>query len=1053
MKIYVKLLSLAAFAMAAMTSCVNEGLQEPQDAEILKTIPTVAEQTAAVETSMKDVQELEEALKSYDVTLDKAVVSAMQEHVAAMAKGASLEEGINAAFALQKKLGAAVGRAIVSLDADTYQTELKSSFDAIEKGVKAWTGKNFESVYPVAVAEAMAIASVNKFDLQINRQKLYVDALKSDVQAGLKNDDKPGELTSLEVSVLETEANSDKLVSELAALAAEVDKEYEAALKSILAEPAGFDSAVLREFNQNVGTELASVDNTLAGLAARVGACEAQLESILARLGALETLVGSVDELLGMIQSVNLMTEYSAEEAVAYYNMDMSAYPTPEGYRVRKPAGTIELKYVVRPASAASALATESLWNNGLKVIGYYANRIQQSAVNDFVNFPITNVTADGLSGVVTVTVENKLSDDFYYKKTGAKMALSVTTGKTDLTTKFVEIVPKDASSTVYLERLTLSKDEVEIDEGDEYSLTPYFTPDNVTNKELVWESDNNNVVFVSGEGRLTGKAVGTATVTVTSKGTDEWGRTLSATCKVKVNPAIRLSGPPYVEVGKTAELILDYPSSMVIDSKLWSVSDASKATVSTAGVVTGVGHTYNTATDDYGTVTVSCIINNSVTVSHEMKVVVTQPTSIKLNNYADNVSEITMKLDQSLDLGATIVPEVPADQFRLYYSAGGQQLGWINTSTGVINEYNNTLTVDNVYVYIEVKNHDKSHYFAPGRSLKRTVIVRVEPYWVKSMTIPETAELSVGMNTTLVPTFVSDVAGRQPTFTELQWTSSNTAVATVDQNGNINAISKGTSIITATTTNPSAVKDSSSPLTATCVLTVKEATVQINVGDYYYSDGTWSSTLNSNKTLLGVVCKVGNPSAVDIKIPSDFIQGYVVSADEISAALSKTTNVYRSHFIDWAVNNGFMNPKENDGYCRWDEAVNELAQGYNNTLAFSGWTDEIANNDYSGYSGWSLYLAGGDLEKFRNSHPVNLAKNTSWYLPSQKEMTFLSGDELKKINSALTAAGKSGIRDTYYWTSSISYSSYVEINPVAKAGKAGPPVTTAQPVRFFLAF
>lgn len=1049
MKLHVKLLSFAAVLMSLVTSCVNEGIQEPQDADILKMIPALEDQAAAVEASVKDLQNLQTELEANGAELDGKVSEALEQHVADLKKGGmSLEEGTFAAFELQKQLGAAVGSALAELEADN---KLQKNVDALEKSVKAWVGESFNALYPAAVAEARIKATVARFDSKLGNQKLYVDALVSDVEAGLRKDEKPEELKALAASVKESLATSKKLGEDFAGLVVEVSSEYETAVKSVLSDASGFDAEGLREFNANAGIELASVDNSLASLVARVEACESQLQDILARLGALEGVVGDLQELLGMIQSVNLLSEYSSEVAVAYY--DMGTATTSEGYKVRQPKSTIDLSYVVRPASAASALTASSLWNNGLKVFGYYANRIAQSAVGEFVNFNIQNVTADATTGVVNVTVENNLNEDFYYKKVGAKMALSVTTGKTDLTSKFMEIVPKDASNTVYLEGLSLSKDYVEFDEGEELNLSAIVTPNNVTNSEMVWTSANNDIVSVSGTGRLTAKAVGTTTVTATSKGTDEWGRTLSASCTVKVNPAIRLSGPSYVEVGKSVEMSLDFPASMAIESKEWSTSDASKATVSTAGVVTGVGHTYNTANEDYGTITVYCKINGTTTVSHEMKVVVTQPTSIKLNNYADNVSEITMKLDQSLDLGATIVPEVPADQFRLYYSAGGQQLGWINTSTGVINEYNNTLTVDNVYVYMEVKNHDKSHYFAPGRSLKRTVIVRVEPYWVKSMTIPETAELSVGMNTTLVPTFVSDVAGRQPTFTELQWTSSNTAVATVDQNGNINAISKGTSIITATTTNPSAVKDSSSPLTATCVLTVKEATVQINVGDYYYSDGTWSSTLNSNKTLLGVVCKVGNPSAVDIKIPSDFIQGYVVSADEISAALSKTTNVYRSHFIDWAVNNGFMNPKENDGYCKWDEAVNEVAQGYNNTLAFSGWTDEIANNDYSGYSGWSLYLAGGDLEKFRNSHPVNLAKNTSWYLPSQKEMTFLSGDELNKINSALNAAGKSGIQDTYYWTSSISYQSYVEINPVAKAGKAGPPVTTAQPVRFFLAF
>ena len=1004
MKLHVKLLSFAAIFAAFMTSCVNEGLQDPQDAEILNMIPALEEQAAAVEASVKDLQNLQTELEAADTELSGAVVEVLEQHVADLKKGGmSLEEGTFATFELQKQLGAVVGSALAELDADN---KLMRSFNALEKGVKAWVGENFDALYPAAVAEARVKASVAKFDSKLGNQKLYVDALLSDVEAGLREDENPEELKSLAASVEETLASSEKLSEDLAALAAKVEREYEAAVKAMSADPAGFDAEALAEFNASARAQFASTDTNLSDLIARVATCESQLSNILERLGALEGVVEDLEGLLGMIQSVTLLTDFSSEAAVAYYNMGTST--TSEGYKVRNPQSTIGLSYVVRPASAASALTASSLWNNGLKVFGYYANRIEQSAVGEFVNFNIKGVTANATTGVVNVTVENNLQSDFYYKKVGAKMALSVTTGKTDLTSKFVEIVPKDASNTVYLERLSLSKDYVEFDEGEELNLSAIVTPSNVTNSEMVWTSANNDIVSVSGTGRLTAKAVGTTTVTATSKGTDEWGRTLSASCTVKVNPAIRLSGPSYVEVGKSVEMSLDYPASMAIESKEWSTSDASKATISTAGVVTGVGHTYNTSKNDYDTITVYCKINGTTTVSHEMKVVVTQPTSIKLNNYADNVSEITIKVDESLDLGASIVPSVPADQFRLYYSStSATGLGWVDSSSGKINEYKNTLPVENVYVYIDVKDYDQSHYFAPGRSLRRTVIVKVQPYYVANLTLPETLTLAPDAVATLSPVFTSDVEGKQPTNTTLTWTSSNPSIVSINSTtGEMKALAEGTVIITATTA--SGTTSNSTPKSATCTVTVKKPVAPVHVGDYYYSDGTWSTELNSSKTVIGVVFATVNAAASDNHLATDYPKcnnGLVLSLEEYTSKMIADRGWGRTDCTNWWDRNGYTT------YGNTSQSV-----GYSNTKAHEA-VNAASIQSYGYTVDWTLFNSSSPFatHKTRVATPSSAS---SWYVPSFAEMQLIK-QNLDVINSAIgRVSGGDKVSSDLYWCS-----------------------------------
>ena len=1047
MKPNVRILSLVAFMVSLVTSCVNEGLQEPQDASALKMIPSLEEQTVAVEASMEELHDLQDALESNDVKLEG--MAAAEQQAAVISKGgASLEEGTLAAFELQKQIARILGPAVASLDSEIYESEFKERFDALELGISKWVGKDFASLYPAALAEAVTKAAVADLDGQLSRQKLYVDALASDVEAGLRNDEKPGELISLAASVQETAANSEKLASELTALASEVEEEYEAAVKSIISDPSGFDGAALKQFNSNVGVELASADNTLESLSARVAACEVQLSAILERLGSLETEIEDLEGLLGMVQSVTFMSKYSEDKAVAYYTMNVSGASDAQGRKPRTPDGTIELQYVVRPASAAAALTSSSMWNNGLKIFGYYAETMTKAA-GDFFDFTITNVTADQTTGVATITVNNALNTSFFFKDSGAKVALSLTTGETDLTSKFVEIVPKDKSGTVYLETITLSKDEVEIDEGDELNLSAILSPNNVTNKELVWTSDDNTVASVSSAGRITGTGVGETHVRVTSKGTDEWGNTLSASCKVKVNPAIKLSGPSYVEQGKTADLTLDYPASMLIESKVWYTSDETKVTASNEGVITGVNHTYNEYTYEYTTVTVYCKINDAIVLSHDVKVVVPQPRQVKFNDYADNVSEITMKLDQTVSLAGTVLPAEASTNFRLFYESTAGTLGWIDSSSGLIK---GSSLVGDVTVYARVFEIDKHHRFAPGKSLTRAVTVKVEPYWVESVTLPATLTLAPDATATLTPTFTSDVSGKQPTNTSLTWSSSNPSIVSINSTtGEMIAHSVGTVQITATTVSGAA--SGSEQKSANCMVTVKTPVAPIAIGDYFYSDGTWSTERDNSKTVIGIVFATVNATGTDSHLRADYPEctnGLVVSTVEYTSTAATDRGW---SYIDagvWCKNNGYSSYNDQSNPC-----------GYTNTegyLALNG----AKISSYGYVVDFTLFNSSSPVVTHRKNVAVPETAS-AWYVPSYKEMQLLYENK-EAVNNSINAVSGNPLHiaranyDDYmyqYWISTFDLDNKViqAFNMTNGSWYGSKMETTSLPVRIILAF
>ena len=1025
MKAIVKHLALLTSFVVAMsvTSCVNDDLVERQDLGAGK-IAALEEQAAAVEVSVKELKDLQNLLEANAVEMNDDIVASLEQHAEILRNGAlSLGEGTSATFQLQKQLGAIVGTALAELDADNNADKLMRSLNSLEKGISNWVGENFNMLYSVTVAQTRVKVSVEKFGSQLNNQKIYVDALMSDVEAGFRKDEKPEELKSLAASVQELIVNSSKLAEGLTVLASDVEKEYESAVASVLSEPAGFDGAALKQFNANAGLELAEVDNSLAGLSTRVAACESQLADIRTRLGALETEIGNLEELLGMIQSVNLMTEYSAEEAVAKYNMSANKSDvTSEGYRQRIPTPNVTLNYVVRPASAAAALTESSLWNNGLKVFGYYANRIEQSAV-DFVNFNITDVQADELTGVVTVTIDNDFTPDFYYKKTGAKLALSVSTGKTDLTSKFVEVVPKDASGTVYLESLTLPVDYVEIDDGQSYQLNAKIAPANVTDAGVTWTTTDVKTVEVSGTGKLDAKAVGNVVITVTSNSTDEWGRQLSATCNVKVTPNIKLNAPSYIEEGGTMEIKVESPE--YIDPSLitWSVSKWEKAgvkeefwetvaSIDQNGVLTATKNTYATENKAYDPIYVTCSIYGGQTViKHELRIVVPQPKKIVISGKGDNENSHTVKTGSTYSLASIIYPEAVQNSgyFGITYQSSYPEVASVEFNSGLVT----SKAPGTACITITARCNSGRYEYPSGSELKRYFYINVEPYWVKTMTLPEMLTLAPEATATLTPVFTSDVDGNPPTNTNVTWTSSDPNVVSVDETtGEMTALAVGSARITATTVE-GATSDSN-PISASCVVTVKVPVAEVKVGDYYYSDGTWGSNPNpSGKTVIGVIFSNANAVASDPRLLQDYPQcsnGLVVALTDYTSRFGECN--YDSY-------SGSERGIYNYIIKKGGSVATDVVNGYALTQILSQYRSDYSSNaSYSDYA-YMFDLTSGPSAQHNKLTPVPVGKSSTWYVPSFKEMCLLI-DALEAVNTSLRALGASQINQSHYWLSTV---------------------------------
>ena len=97
-------------------------------------------------------------------------------------------------------------------------------------------------------------------------------------------------------------------------------------------------------------------------------------------------------------------------------------------------------------------------------------------------------------------------------------------------------------AATVPVTGVTLNKTSTSLYVGDTETLTPTITPDNATNKNVTWSSDDTSVATVDASGLVTAVAPGTAVITATAAD----GRGASASCTVTVSSYLPPANPNY---------------------------------------------------------------------------------------------------------------------------------------------------------------------------------------------------------------------------------------------------------------------------------------------------------------------------------------------------------------------------------------------------------------------------------------------------------------------------------------------------------------------------
>lgn len=545
-----------------------------------------------------------------------------------------------------------------------------------------------------------------------------------------------------------------------------------------------------------------------------------------------------------------------------------------------------------------------------------------------------------------------------------------------------------------------LSSEMVTMVVGDEVTITATVTPENAPDKTVTWSSSAPEVASVDG-GKVKALAAGQTVITAEAAS----GR--KAECKVTVEEKVidfEITLSPDNTNLQTKGLMQDksvrlYATYTRRDNgkeyapavTSWKSSDETIATVDSEGNVTAViEHIEKSGLENGVKVTITHVADEKEK-SMEITVVKALPEQVILTAVPEvNGEQYKMMHGETFTFKAKVLPEKASQD--VWFAGGGFLKIVDNTWTASTLGYN-TFTA----------------YAADNTNAKVDFAVTVLPVEITEMTLSNTTvNLIPGEQASLAVNFVPSNAS----YKSIEWSSSDESVAVVNENGTISAVGAGTAVITA--------YQKENDITRTCEVVVTEPVTELKVGDYYYSDGTTSPDLKADKTVIGVVFSLNNPTQMgDVRLAADYPEcthGYVVSLVEYAGQDFGSVSTYNGHGYYAALG------------LDTDAIVNtENANGYGNTKAHMA-----LNGDKPDYC--TMFNAENGIVATHTASVPSPSSASSWYVPSYKEMQMMAGVR-EALNAAITSAGGTAIAEPvdddsdhgdYYWTSTI-YGSWYE--------------------------
>ena len=641
----------------------------------------------------------------------------------------------------------------------------------------------------------------------------------------------------------------------------------------------------------------------------------------------------------------------------------VNVIPTPaDGIEIQTPPSTqfkvgetISLTAIVSPDDATDKSIVWTSDNNNIATVGttgvvtaVNVGKVNIKATNsaglsDEITLTVISTLAEGInvipsqltlkvneSGALTVNITPATTTDkgVVFASSNTEVAIvdaegritALSLGETVITARTNDGSNLSASCKVTViptpvETVTISYEgSTSLQVGQTAQLSAVVSPEDATDKSIVWDVQNSNVINVTSNGLVTALGLGEAWARATNSASGISDYIIFNVIPTPVSSINLNTTSISLKAGETFSLSATvYPNNATDKSLIWESSNTSVATVSDNGVVKGIslGQTE---------ITVSAIDGSGVSAVCQVNVIPTPADGIKI----DQRGPIQMKAGETYQLTATVMPETATDK----------SVTWSSDAPGSVTVDENGLLHAHAVGELHITATNSS-----GQSDR--IVVVVNPTLAQAIELNRsTTALKVGGTIQLSVIFTPE----STTNKNVIWKSSNSSVASVSDQGLVTAHTLGECVVTATTLD-------GSNISATCDVAVGETAaegisispvgpVTISVGESlqlsaevtpstttdksvsWQTVGTYSDCISVDETGLVTAIKstmgnyarvsatnsAGQSAYIDILVPVLYVSSIEPGEDTISLMPEQVMEIpitiypENATFKDWSV-------------------------------------------------------------------------------------------------------------------------------------------------------
>ena len=368
------------------------------------------------------------------------------------------------------------------------------------------------------------------------------------------------------------------------------------------------------------------------------------------------------------------------------------------------------------PDASIESYKSKAPWSEFGKIITLDAAMLVESITLSQSSATITE--GETLTLTATVTPNDATDKSITWSSSNTSVASVDADGKvtakaegtTIITATANDVSGAQASCVVTVEKkivsvasITLSQSSATITEGETLTLTATVTPNDATDKSIIWSSSNTNVAIVDADGKVTAKAEGTATITATAND----GSGVKASCEVTVEKKVILvnqitlsQSSATITEGETITLTATVTPNDATDKSItWSSSNTSVASVDADGKVTAKAE---------GTATITATANDGsgAQASCELTVneIILGKCATPVVSYADGKLSMACETE-----GAEFITKITSNDFCTFNTSEIELSATYNielyaTKSG----YDNSDTISVALVWVENGNVDE---------------------------------------------------------------------------------------------------------------------------------------------------------------------------------------------------------------------------------------------------------------------------------------------------------------------------------------------------------